>query len=254
MDLTFQVPMQYCSLQHQTLLLSPVTSTTGYWFCFGSMLSFFLELFLHWSLVAYWAPTNLGSSSFSILSCFLFILFMGFSRQEYRSDLPFPSPVDHILSDLSTMTRPSWVAPWAWLSFIELDKAVVLVWSYWLVSVSMVSVCLPCVASHNTYCLTWVSLTLDVGYLFMAAPAKCSCCSLPCRRGIASQPPLLTLNVGGVAPLGPPAPFSPWYFVIAAQTDWDTHLTNRYMGMFSRRWPYLLKLKHCNSIANVAHK
>ena len=30
MDLTFQVPMQYCSLQHQTLLLSPVTSTTGY--------------------------------------------------------------------------------------------------------------------------------------------------------------------------------------------------------------------------------
>ena len=27
MDLTFQVPMQYCSLQHRTLLLSPVTST-----------------------------------------------------------------------------------------------------------------------------------------------------------------------------------------------------------------------------------
>ena len=32
MDLTFQVPMQYCSLQRQTLLLSPVTSTTGYVF------------------------------------------------------------------------------------------------------------------------------------------------------------------------------------------------------------------------------
>ena len=29
MDLTFQVPMQYCSLQHRTLLLSLVTSTTG---------------------------------------------------------------------------------------------------------------------------------------------------------------------------------------------------------------------------------
>ena len=28
-DLTFQVPMQYCSSQHQTLLLSPVISTTG---------------------------------------------------------------------------------------------------------------------------------------------------------------------------------------------------------------------------------
>ena len=30
MDLTFQVPMQYCSLKHRTLLLSPITSTTGY--------------------------------------------------------------------------------------------------------------------------------------------------------------------------------------------------------------------------------
>ena len=31
-NLTFQVPMQYCSLQHQTLFLSPITSTTGYCF------------------------------------------------------------------------------------------------------------------------------------------------------------------------------------------------------------------------------
>ena len=59
MALTFQIPMQYCSLQHQTLLMSPVTSTTGHCFCFGSIPSFFLELFLHWSPVAYWAPTNL---------------------------------------------------------------------------------------------------------------------------------------------------------------------------------------------------
>ena len=67
-----------------------------------------------------------------IYKCF-FILFMGFSRQEYWSGLPFPSPVDHILSDLSTMSLPSCVAPLAWLSFIELDKAVVLVWLDWLV-------------------------------------------------------------------------------------------------------------------------
>ena len=100
MDLTFQVPVQYCSLQHQTLLLSPVRSTTGYSFCFRSIPSFFLELFVHWSPVAYWAPTDLGISSFSILSFCLFILFMGFSRQEYWSGLPFPSPVDHILSDV----------------------------------------------------------------------------------------------------------------------------------------------------------
>ena len=55
----------------------------------------------------------------------LFILFMGFSRQEYWSGLPFPSPVDHILSELSTMTCPSWVALHGMAhSFIELDKAV----------------------------------------------------------------------------------------------------------------------------------
>ena len=90
--------MQYCSLQHLTFLLSPVTSTTGYYCCFGSIPSFFLELFLHWSPVAYWAPTDLGSSSLSILSFCLLILFMGFSRQEYWSGLPFPSPVDHVLS------------------------------------------------------------------------------------------------------------------------------------------------------------
>jgi len=48
--------------------------------------------------------------------------------------------------------------------------------------------------SCNTYHLTWVSLTLDVGYFFTAAPAKRSRCSLPWRRGISSRPPLLTLN------------------------------------------------------------
>ena len=37
----------------------------------------------------------------------------------------------------------------------------------------------PLMLSYNTYRLPWVSLTLDMGYLFMAAPAKHSCCSLP---------------------------------------------------------------------------
>ena len=59
--------MQYCSLQHRTLLPSPVTSTTGHCFCFDSVSSFFLVLFLHPFLVAYWSPTDLGSSSFSVL-------------------------------------------------------------------------------------------------------------------------------------------------------------------------------------------
>ena len=45
MYLTSQVPMQYCSLQHRNLLPSPVTSTTGRCFHFGSVSSVFLELF-----------------------------------------------------------------------------------------------------------------------------------------------------------------------------------------------------------------
>ena len=143
-DLIFQFPMQYCSLQHRTLLPSPITPTAGYCFCFGSISSFFLELFLHWSPLAFWAPTDLGSSSFSVLSFCLFLLFMGFSMQEYWSVLPFPSPVDHILSELSTMTNLSWVALHGMAhSFIELDKAVVHVirlvsYLWW-----WFSVCLP---------------------------------------------------------------------------------------------------------------
>ena len=67
-----------------------------------------------------------GELSFSVLSFCLFIFFMGFSRQEYLSGLPFTSPLDHILSELSTMTCPSWAALYCMAhSFIELDKAMV---------------------------------------------------------------------------------------------------------------------------------
>ena len=53
-------------------------------------------------------------------------LFMGFSRQECWSGLSFPSPVEHILSELSTMICPSWVALHSVVhSIIESDKAVV---------------------------------------------------------------------------------------------------------------------------------
>ena len=126
MDLTFQVPMQYSSLQHQTLLLSPVTSTTGCCFHFDAISSFLLELFPHSSPVAYWPPTDLRSSSFSVICFCFFILFMGFSRQVSQSGFPLPSPVDHVLSELSTMTHLSWVALHSMApSFIELDKSVV---------------------------------------------------------------------------------------------------------------------------------
>ena len=56
---------------------------------------------------------------------YLFILLMRLSRQEYCSGLPFPSLVDHVLSELSTINHLSWVALHSMAhSFIELDKAV----------------------------------------------------------------------------------------------------------------------------------
>ena len=126
MDLTFQIPVQYFSLQNWTLLSPPETSTTGYHFCFGSAFSFFIELLviaICSSPVAYWTPSNLGAHlPVSYLFC-PFILFMRFLQQEYCSDLPVPPPVDHVLSELSTVTRLSWVALRGMAySFIELHK------------------------------------------------------------------------------------------------------------------------------------
>ena len=55
---------------------------------------------------------------------------MGFSGQEYWSGLPFPSPVDCILSELSTMTHLSWVA---WLIVSLSWTRLWPMWSDWLV-------------------------------------------------------------------------------------------------------------------------
>ena len=125
--------MQYCSLQHRTLLLSPVTSTTGYCFCFGSISSFFLELFLHWSPVAYWAPADLGTFLFQY-PIILPSQYCSWGSQGKNTEV-----VCHSLLQWTTFCQTS--PPWpdhlgwphmAWLSFIELDKTVVL-GSDWLV-------------------------------------------------------------------------------------------------------------------------
>ena len=53
----------------------------------------------------------------------LFIQFMRFSQHAYWGSLPFPSPVDHVLSELYTMTCLSWVAQHGMAhSFIKLCK------------------------------------------------------------------------------------------------------------------------------------
>ena len=135
MDLTFQVPMQYCPLQHWTSLSPLNTSTAEHHSHFGPAASFFLELLeiaLCSSPVAYWTPSYLGALSSGVISFCLFILLMGFSWQEYWSSLPFPPPVDHALLELSTVTRPPWMALCGMAhSFTELckplrrDKAVI---------------------------------------------------------------------------------------------------------------------------------
>ena len=122
------IPGSYAILFFTASDLTSITSHIHNWAFF-----FTLDVSLHsfWSYfstlpVAYWAPTDLGSLSFSVVSFRLFILFMGFSRQEFRSGLPFTSPVEVVLSELSTTTHPSWVAVHGMAhSFIELDKAVV---------------------------------------------------------------------------------------------------------------------------------
>ena len=100
MDLTFQVPMQYCSLQHQTLLPSPVTSTTGHCFCFGSASSFFSgPIALHSFPVAYWTSSYLGGSSSGVISlCYHTV-----------HGVLAAKILEWLLSELSTITHPSWV-------------------------------------------------------------------------------------------------------------------------------------------------
>ena len=120
MDLTFQVPMQYCYLQHRILLLSPVTSTAGCCFHFGSSLHSFLSYI---STDLLWHPGHLPA--WGVHPSVLVHTVHGVLRARILEWFAFPSPVDHVLSDLSTMTRASWVAPRAWLGLNELDK----VWS-----------------------------------------------------------------------------------------------------------------------------
>ena len=89
-DLTFQVPMQYFSLQHWISIVSHIHNFEL--FHFGSASSFFSEAIFLLFCSSMWGTYWPGESIFQChFFCFL-ILFMGFSRQEYWSSLPFPSP------------------------------------------------------------------------------------------------------------------------------------------------------------------
>ena len=125
-----------------------------------------------------------GEFTFQCLIFLPFLPFMGFSRQEHWSGLPFPSPVDNILSEFSTITRLSWVALHSMAhSFIELEKVVAHVIKFvsflWLWFLSACPYSVPTILLGFLWPWTWgISsrtplLTLNVGYLLLAI-----CCSL----------------------------------------------------------------------------
>ena len=163
--------MQYCSLQHWTLLLSPVTSTTRC--CFSiSIHSFFLELFIPWSPVAYGhLPTWGVPLSVSYHFAFSYCSWGSQGKKTEVASIPFSSGV--------CPTSPPWPGclGWphtAWLGVTELDRTVVL-GSDWLVfcDYGFIVSALWCPLGHLR--LTWLSLTSDVRCLLTAAPPDFEC-------------------------------------------------------------------------------
>ena len=119
----------YATLLFRALKLASITSHIHKWVLF--------LLWLHPFILSGVTSTLISSSILGTYQLGEFIcpgpIFLpfhtvhGFSRQEYWTGLPFPSPMDHVLSELSTMIHLSCVALHSMAhSFFELDKAVVL--------------------------------------------------------------------------------------------------------------------------------
>ena len=108
MDLIFQVPMKYCSLEHGILFSPPDTSTTACHFRFGPAASFILELLaiaLRSSPVAYWTPSNLGGAH--LLVSYL----SAFSYYSWGSHSQNTGVVCHSLLQWTTLSQNSSLWP-----------------------------------------------------------------------------------------------------------------------------------------------
>ena len=104
--------MQYCSLQHQTFLSPPDISATEHCFYIGPATSFFLEFLviaLHSSAIAYWTPSNLRAH-IQVSYLFAFSYCPWGSPHKNTGMFSFLLPVDHISSELLTMTHVSCMA------------------------------------------------------------------------------------------------------------------------------------------------
>ena len=189
----FQVPIALYSigpcLYHQShpqldIVFALALSLHFFWSYFST------DLQLHIGLLPTWGVPFSVSYHFAFSYC-------SWGSQGKNTEV-----VCHSLLQWTTFCQTS--APWpahlgwphrAWLNFIELDKAVVLVWLHWLVfcdygfSVSVLY-------ALSQHLLSYLGFSdLERGVSLHAAPANSSRCSLPWTRGISSRLPLLTLNV-----------------------------------------------------------
>ena len=121
MDLTFQVPMQYCSLPcfyHQS---HPQLDIVFAWL-HPFILSGVISPLISSSILGTYQPWEFIFQGPIILP---FHTVHGVLKARILKWFAFPSPLDHDLSELSIMTCPSWVALHGVAHIIELDKAVV---------------------------------------------------------------------------------------------------------------------------------
>ena len=178
--------MQYCSLQHLTLFLSPFNPQLGIVFALAPSLLSFWSYFSSGILGTYWPREFL--IQYPIILLFHTVHGILKARTLKWFAIPFSSgphsvrPLHHdppVLGCPTGMAWFHWVRQGCGPSVIRLTS---FLWVWFQ------CVC-PLMPSGNTYRLTWDSFTLDIGYLFTAAPAKRSRCSLPWMRVISSRHP-----------------------------------------------------------------
>ena len=129
MDLTFQVPVQYCSLQHWTLLLSPVTYTTGCCFHSGSVffiLSGVISPLISSIILGTYLPGEL------IFRC---PIFLPFSYCSWGSQGKNTEVVCHSLLQWTTFCQnsPPWPIHlwWPYTAWLIVSLIYTRLWSMW---------------------------------------------------------------------------------------------------------------------------
>ena len=125
MNLTFQVPLPYCSSHHQTLFSPADACTTECHFHFGPVTSFLLELLgiaLCLPTIEYWTPSDQRASSSTVISFCLSYCPWGSPGKNMKCVAIFYSSGPHFVRTLH------YDPPWAALhsmahNFIEIHKS-----------------------------------------------------------------------------------------------------------------------------------